>query len=309
VPSRTLVVANPKSRSGATGRRLERTLAHLRGALGEIEVEWTRGPRDAERIAREGVRAGVSRLVVAGGDGTTSEIVTGILEADLGSEVELAVLPMGTGADLIRSLGVPRDLSEAIGRIAEGSRRRIDAGRVRFVDRSGRERTTYFANVASFGVSGLVTELVNHTTKALGGRISFLAGTLRAIARYRPEEVSVVVDGKTVSEGPLILATAANGRYFGSGMHVAPEARVDDGLLDVVSVQGVSRMRLLRDLPHIYRGSHVGRPGVALHRGRCVEARAEPGRVWIEIDGEPLGTLPARVDVLPLALTLVGCAS
>jgi diacylglycerol kinase (ATP) len=302
-----LVVANPTSRSGAARRRLEPILAALRGALGDLEVEWTRGPRDAERIAREGVRAGISRLVVAGGDGTTSEAVTGILQADLGDEVELAVLPLGTGADLIRTLGVSRDVDAAIARIAEGRRRRIDAGRVRFVDRSGRERTTYFANVASFGVSGLVTELVNRTTKVFGGRVSFLAGTLRAIARYRPEEVSLTVDGKVVHEGPLVLATAANGRYFGSGMHVAPEARIDDGLLDVVVVPGISKLQLLGELPRIYRGTHLGVRGVRLHRGRRVEALAEPGRVWIEIDGEPLGTLPAQVDVLPLALTVVGC--
>lgn len=305
--SRTLVVANPRSRSGATGRRFERVLAALRAALGELEVEWTRGPRDAERIAREGTRAGVSRLVVAGGDGTTSEVVTGILQADLGQEVELAVLPLGTGADLVRSLGVPRSLDEAVERIAEGRRRRIDAGRVRFVDRAGEERTTYFANMASFGVSGLVTELVNGTTKAFGGRISFLVGTLRALARYQSQDVSLSVDGKVVHEGPLVLATAANGRYFGSGMHVAPEARIDDGLLDVVVVPDLSKVRLLGELVRIYRGTHLGVRGVMLHRGRRIEASAEPGRVWIEVDGEPLGTLPAQVDVLPLALTVVGC--
>ena len=306
MPGRVLVVANPTSRSGATRRALERAIEGLRQVLGPVEVEWTRGPRDAERIAREGVRAGVERVVVAGGDGTTSEVVTGVLAAGLGDRVELAVLPLGTGSDLIRTLGVPRDLELAIERIARGEARKIDAGRARFVDREGGERTTYFANVASLGMSALVTELVNRTSKALGGRLSFLAGTLRAIARYRPEEVTLRVDGKTVHEGPLTLAAAANGRYFGSGMQVAPEAVIDDGRLDLVVVAGVSKLRLLHELPRVYRGTHLGLRDVALHRGACVEAIAPPGRAWVEIDGEPLGTLPARLDVMPGALRVIG---
>jgi YegS/Rv2252/BmrU family lipid kinase len=304
--ARTLVIANPGSRSGATRRDLPKLEPRLREALGPFEVAWTRGSRDAERIAREAVRAGVERLIVAGGDGTTSEVVTGLLAADLGAYAELAILPLGTGGDLLRTLGLPRDLDLALARIAEGTVTRLDAGRVRFHDAQGRPRTCYFANVASFGVSGLVTELVNRATKALGGRVSFLLGTLRGIVRYRPVPVTIRVDGRSVHEGPLVLATAANGRFFGSGMQVAPAARPDDGLLDVVVVPGISKPRLLRELPRIYRGTHIGVGGVSHHRGARVEADAEPGTVWFEADGEPLGTLPLTVEVVPAALRVLG---
>jgi YegS/Rv2252/BmrU family lipid kinase len=303
---RTLVVVNPASRSGATQRQFASLEPRLRDCLGGFEVEWTRAPRDAERIAREGVRAGIERIVVAGGDGTTSEVVSGLLGAQLGNYAEVAPLPLGTGGDMLRTLGIPRQLDRALEGIAAGSSRKVDAGRVRYTDRSGRQRTTHFLNVTSFGVSGLITELVNRATKAFGGRVSFLLGTLRGIARYQPEEVRIRVQGELVHDGPLVLGTAANGRFFGGGMHVAPRAEPEDGLFDVVVIPGFSKARLLRELPRIYRGTHLEVPEVSLHRGQRIEAEAAPGRVWVEIDGEPLGTLPASIEVLPAAISVLG---
>ncbi len=303
---RTLVVVNPRSRSGATRRQFASLEPRLRDSLGAFEMEWTRSPRDAERIAREGVRAGFERIVVAGGDGTTSEVVSGLLGAKLGDYAEVAPLPLGTGGDLMRTLGIPRKLDRALEGIAAGHSQKIDAGRVRYTDRSGRERTTHFLNVTSFGVSGLITELVNRATKAFGGRVSFLLGTLRGITRYRPEEVRIRVQGELVYEGPLVLGTAANGRFFGGGMQVAPRAEPADGLFDVVVIPGFSKPRLLRELPRIYAGTHLEVPEVSLHRGQRIEAEAAPGRVWVEIDGEPLGTLPASIEVLPSAVSVLG---
>jgi YegS/Rv2252/BmrU family lipid kinase len=303
---RTLVVVNPRSRSGATQRQFASLEPRLRDSLGAFEVEWTRSPRDAERIAREGVRAGFERIVVAGGDGTTSEVVSGLLGAKLGDYAEVAPLPLGTGGDLMRTLGIPRKLDRALEGIAAGHSQKVDAGRVRYTDRSGRERTTHYLNVTSFGVSGLITELVNRATKVFGGRVSFLLGTLRGITRYRPEEVRIRVQGELVYEGPLVLGTAANGRFFGGGMRVAPRAEPADGLFDVVLIPGFSKPRLLRELPRIYTGTHLEVPEVSFHRGQRVEAEAAPGRVWVEIDGEPLGTLPASIELLPSAITVLG---
>ena len=303
---RTLVVVNPRSRSGATRRQFASLEPRLRDSLGGFEVEWTRAPRDAERIAREGVRAGIERIVVAGGDGTTSEVVSGLLGAQLGNYAEVAPLPLGTGGDMLRTLEVPRQLDRALEGIAAGSSKRVDAGRVRYTDREGRQRTVHFLNVTSFGVSGLITELVNRATKALGGRVSFLLGTLRGISRYQPEPVRIRVGGELVHDGPLVLGTAANGRYFGGGMQVAPRAEPTDGLLDVVVIPGFSKARLLRELPRIYRGTHLAVPEVSFHRGQRIEAEAPPGRVWVEIDGEPLGTLPASIEVLPAAISVLG---
>lgn len=306
MPQRTLVIANPRSRNGATGRRWRALEARLRDALGPLEVEHTRGPRDAERLAREGVRAGVDRLLVAGGDGTLSEVVTGLLAAGLAEYATIGLLPLGTGGDFVRSLGVPRDLAGALAHIVAGKTRKVDAGRARFVGTDGAERTAYFVNVASFGISGLTNELVNRTTKRLGGTVSFLIGTLRAIFQYRSEPVTIRVDGEVVHDGRLILATGANGRYFGGGMRIAPEAEIDDGLLDVVIIRDLPIRKLISKLPLIYAGTHLSDPAAVAHRGRVIEAVAEPGVVKLELDGEPLGTLPARYEVLPGALRVFG---
>lgn len=304
--ARTLVIVNPRSRNGVTGRRWKKLEVDVRRALGPLEVEHTGGPRDAERLAREGVRAGVERVVVAGGDGTLNEVVTGLLAADLGRYAQLGVLPLGTGGDFARSLGVPHRLQEALELLSRGETRRIDAGRITYYDASARETRAYFINVASLGISGLTDRLVNEAPKSLGGTVSFMIGTIRAIARYRGAPVVLRVDGELVHEGPLVLATAANGAWFGGGMHVAPGACLDDGWLDVVIVPELSKRQLLAKLPLIYSGKHVNDPGVRSMRGRVIEAVAEVGSVLLDVDGEAMGSLPARLEALPGAIEVVG---
>ena len=303
---RTLVIVNPTSGGGATARRWSAIEAKLKDRLGDLDVERTRGPRDAERIAREGVRAGADLVIAAGGDGTASEVVSGILGAGLGGYAELALLPLGTGGDLARTLGLTGSLDDAIARIARGKARPIDAGRANFVARDGREIATHFVNIASLGVSGLVTQLVNEAPKRFGGRVSFFLGTVRAIARWQPVPVAIRLDGAIVHEGPLHLAAVANGRYFGGGMHVAPAARVDDGLFDLVVFRGEGgKGRLLRRFPLLYSGRHVGLSEVSQQRGVVVEVSTN-SELWLEIDGEPLGRAPARFECLPGALRLRG---
>jgi YegS/Rv2252/BmrU family lipid kinase len=311
--ARTLVIANLRSRSGATARRWNPIEKKLRHAFGPLEIEFTRGPRDAERIAREGVRAGVERIIVAGGDGTLSEVVTGLLSADLGGYAKIGLLPLGTGRDFIRTLGVPNRIDAAIALLVAGETRTIDAGRVRYRASDGEQADRYFANVASFGLSGLVVESVNQGTKVLGGRVSFLIETIRSLFRYRPESVAIRVDGELVFEGPLILAVVANGEFFGGGMRVAPNALLDDGRLDWVLVPELSsnlllsRLRILCKLALLYRGSHIFDRRISHGRGRVIEAQASADRVYMEGDGELLGTLPARIELLPNAITLFGC--
>ncbi|HKJ24506.1 MAG TPA: diacylglycerol kinase family protein [Myxococcota bacterium] len=302
---RTVVVVNPKSRNGATGRGWQRVERALRDALGDLEVERTRAPRDAERVAREAVAAGAERLLVAGGDGTASEVVAGLLGAGLGERVALGFLPLGTGGDWRRTLGTPRGLDAALAAIAAGHERRLDAGRLRYEGADGAgARETHFVNVASGGLSGFVDRLVNETPKTLGGTASFLIGTLRGLAAWSDVGARVRVDGALLHEGPVVLATAANGRYFGGGMHVAPRARPDDGLLDAVVIPGLPKRRLLARMPLLYRGTHLDLPEVSFAQGRVVEI--EPDAPWeLDVDGEPFAARGARFEAVPGALRVL----
>ncbi|MCH8889629.1 MAG: diacylglycerol kinase family lipid kinase [Myxococcales bacterium] len=300
------MIANPRSRNRAASRRLKSLEAKLRSALGPLDIECTRAPRDAERIAREGVRSGIERIIVAGGDGTLSEVVTGLLSAQLGDYAVIGLLPLGTASDFARSLGQPPNVDAAIERLAAGKTLRVDAGRVTYRTDDRQEVTGYFANVASFGLSGVVDELVNRTTKVFGGRMSYMIGTVRGIARYRSGPVSISVDGELVFDGPLAVAAVANGPYFGGGMRIAPNARIDDGVFDWVIVPGMSRCALLRKFPLLYRGSHIRDPQILQGRGRVIEACGVAGPIRLDVDGESLGVLPARFELLPGAIRLIG---
>jgi YegS/Rv2252/BmrU family lipid kinase len=306
MPARALVIANPTSLGRAASRRSKSLEAKLRSALGPLDIEFTRAPRDAERIAREGVRSGIERIIVAGGDGTLSEVVTGLLSAGLGDYAAIGLLPIGTAGDFARGLGEPSDIDASIERLSKGNTIRVDAGRAIYRT-DGREAvTSYFVNIASLGLSGDVAELVNRTGKMLGARLSYLIGSLRGVARYRSEPVSISVDGKRVFEGALAVAAIANGPCFGGGMRIAPNARVDDGVFDWVIVPAMSSLSLLRKIPLLYSGTHLRDPRILHGRGQIVEARAMNGPIRIDVDGESLGTLPARFELLPGAITLLG---
>ncbi len=309
MPAATLAILNPHA--GRASRLLPRIESRLRGSvsasLGGLEIERTRGPRDAGRIAREAVRAGVKRLIVGGGDGTLGEVVTGLLEAGLGEEVELGILPLGSGCDFARTVGVPLDPQRAIDQLAGGVCRRVDAGRIVYRDCPGGERTRYFLNEASFGLSGLIVDWVNRQAKRFGPKTSFALGSLGAIARWPTTAAIVRVDGREVHRGPISLVLAANGRFCGAGMKMAPDAECDDGLFDLVVVAGLSRPRLIWNLPSLYSGQHIGHPVVSVHRGTRIEAEALGEEVApLDVDGEASGELPLSIDLLPRAIGLFG---
>jgi len=302
---RTLVIVNPHSRSGATARRWRRLWPRLREALPSAEVEHTRAARDAERIAREGVRAGIERLVVAGGDGTLNEVASGLLSAELGGYAQIGLLRLGTGGDFARMLRIPRDLDAALACIAAGEERRVDAGHLCYRGPRGDDVPGWFVNVASAGIAASVEDITARTTRALGGSAAFAIGAVRGVLRHRAAPLAVRVDGETLFEGPVVLAAVANGRYFGGGMAIGGDARADDGWLEAVVVPELPKWRLLGKLPSLYRGAHLSDPSVRWRRGRVVELDGEPGSLRVEADGDPRGSVPARMEVVPGALRVI----
>jgi diacylglycerol kinase (ATP) len=246
-------------------------------------------------LAEAAAGAQGSLLVVIGGDGTVNEVVNGVA----GMDAEIAVLPCGTGQDFGRTHGIPSRFDDAVRVALGGETRTIDLGRVEL--ESGTNR--FFANVGSAGMSGSVARRANRMTKRFGGRATFFYALTREFLAWQNTHVVVEVDGGIRREGPMHDVIVANGRYHGGGMKLAPDAQQDDGAFDVVLIGDVTKPDFVTTAPKLYSGRYLSHPKVELLRSPNVTIEAaEP--LPLEVDGEPIGTTPARFEVVPAALRL-----
>jgi len=307
-----LVIVNPASASGATGRAWPSLASELRTHFGAFAVAFTERGGEAVEIAERESRAGRSFIIACGGDGTVSEVANGILRAGEGADsgAELGVMPSGTGGDFRRTLRVPSRAADAARRLREGKTRVLDAGRVKFFNSRGEEESRFFVNVASFGMGGEVIRRVKSreglpagAARLLGGKLSFAAAALQSALTFEKPPVRVSLDGGAETRLTVANFCVANARYFGGGMKIAPTAKLDDGLFDVVAVGDVSAAKVLTNSYRLYLGTHLGMNEVNHARARKVHARAAGGgEVKLEVDGELVGRLPAEFEILPGAL-------
>lgn len=307
-----LVIVNPASANGATGEAWPGMASDLRRHFGPFEVAFTKREGEAVEIAESEARGGRKLVVAAGGDGTVSEVANGILRArqGSGSDAELGVLPSGTGGDFRRTLKIGTRAAEAALSLREGVTRALDAGRVRFTNERGEEESRFFVNVASFGMGGEVIRRVKSrsglpagASRLLGGKLSFAAAAVRATLAFEKPLVRISVDGGRESSLKVTNFCVANARFFGGGMKVAPKAKMDDGLFDVVAIGDMSAPAVLANSYRIYLGTHLGLRDVHHALARRVNAHAAAcEEVKLEIDGEIAGRLPAEFEILPGAL-------
>jgi YegS/Rv2252/BmrU family lipid kinase len=300
---RTIVIVNPKSQGGRLGARWPELQATIARAF-SFEPAITQGPGDATRLTREALRSGAQRVVAIGGDGTINEVVNGFF-ADgraIAPDATFGVIPFGTGGDFRRTVNLPLELADAAQVIAAEHRKQLDVGRLELTAPDGTRAIRMFANIASFGVSGVVDRYVNQSSKKLG-RLSFGLATARAMWSYKNQRVQMIFDGKDRVEMTINTVAVANGRYFGGAMMVAPNAEVDDGLFDVIAMGDFGFTDLLKSR-RLYKGTHLTMDKVSARRARVVEAEpVDPGAtVELDVDGECLGRLPARFELVPASL-------
>ena len=314
-PSITLVV-NPHAGAGRGAAVLPAVERALRDLGARVTVARTAASEDATRLVREAIAAGTEGIAVIGGDGTLSEATNGFFvkgEA-IPTNVWLGPVSVGTGGDFRKSLGAGNvgtgraRVDEVVGRMWRAAVRPIDVGHLAYVGNDGSQRERTFLNITSFGIGGLVDRLVNDSPKWMGGGPAFFIGSARALVRYRPQRVRMTVDDRAPREATITNVAVCNGRFFGGGMHIAPDARLDDGRFDVVTMHAVSLGRAARLTPRLYRGTHIGEDGVGFERGRVVSAEPiDPNEhVLLDVDGEAPGRLPARFEVRSGALRLRG---
>ncbi|MGB8507662.1 MAG: diacylglycerol kinase family protein [Pyrinomonadaceae bacterium] len=309
-----LVIVNPASAGGATGDAWPGIASELRRHFGPFSCAFTKGSRDAVEIARREAVAGRTLIIACGGDGTISEVANGILQS--GADAELGILPSGTGGDFRRTLKLPARTADAALALRQGRARRMDVGRVSFVNGEGAGESRYFLNVASFGMGGAVIERVKENSslpgrsaRLLGGKLSFAAAAFQTAITFTKPSVRVQLDGGLESRLVVANFCVANAQYFGGGMRVAPEAKINDGLFDVVAIGDLSPLSILTNSYRVYLGTHLGMSEVRHTRARKVSAKAAgTDGVKLEVDGELVGTLPADFEIIPGALR-VRCPS
>jgi YegS/Rv2252/BmrU family lipid kinase len=298
-----LLIVNPASDHGATGRNLAAIARQVRATLGEFETLLTRSVGDGAALGREAVDAGRRLVVAVGGDGTASEVVDGLLSRSYRGE--FGFIPRGSGGDFRRSVGIPADVPGAARQLVAPGRRQVDLGRIEFTALDGRRSVRHFCNVASCGISAVVARNVNAGTKVLGGHLAFKLASARALLGWHDQAIRWRVDGGPWVEDAVTALSVCNARYFGGGIMVSPGADMEDGLLDVTVWKGYGLVDFVLQQPKLYDGRHVQLAKTRLLRGREIEVEPLGGaRVLLEADGEQPGLLPARFTVLPAALTL-----
>ena len=293
---RVALLVNPSAGRGA-GRRLAPDVhERLRQAGTQCEIQFTSGPGEMRALVAAALREGADCVAVAGGDGSVNEAVNGYVGAARENQA-LAVIPLGTGNDFAKMLGVGNDWRHACERIASGRRRRVDAGRC---------NGHVFANGIGAGFDAQVALEANGIRWLRGNGVYGVALARTLLLRYSTPNARIVHDGGVI-EGRITMLAAANGTTYGGAFRIAPGADIADGMLDLMVAEQLSRVGIIGFIPHVLRGSHVGRKGVTMVRTRRLVVETDEPLV-VHADGEIIDRTAKRleVDVLPGALLVPG---
>ena len=306
------VILNPVAGAGKASKVWPEFEAELERQVGTFDLRRTTRPDEAVLIAEAMARDGYELIVAAGGDGTISETADGILRTRDGASAaaRLGILPCGTGSDLARTLNLDGTPAAAVQRLTQGTGRLIDAGRVSFSN-GGKKTERHFINISSLGLSGPTSRAVNAAKRsdASSGQLVFMWHTIKELIKYQFQTVRITIDDLAPIEAKIALVAAANGRFFGGGMMIAPDAVEDDGMLDLVIFRGGTKLKLIMDLRLLYTGRHRNHPLVTILRGKkiLVEPAGDPAlnTSLLDVDGEAPGQIPALFEVVPRAIRVM----
>lgn len=299
-------IVNPQSAAGRTKKVWPSIARQVTAALGEVSVRFTTGPGDATHQARAALEEGHRLLVSVGGDGTNNEVINGMFEEDGSPVCEdacFAFYPSGSGGDLRRSLYAPPSPEALIELIQKGHSRPIDLGVAHFSDAHGVPQTRFFLNISSFGISSMVNHKVHRSSKPFGGAVAFYSATIASFFQFQNPRLTFSLDDGPPQTEVCHLAVVANGRYFGGGMKVAPDASMDDGLFEFVKIGDMSRSELMVHSSKLYKGTHIHLDKVEVQQASKVSIDG-PKELLIDVDGELPGRLPVTFSLLPGQLKL-----
>jgi diacylglycerol kinase (ATP) len=296
----TVMIVNPASSAGRTARQWPEIAKRAKAHGLEVDVRLTEQRGHATALAREAAGRGVPLVLAVGGDGTVSEVANGLAGGD--GTTELAIVQRGSGCDIMRTFGIPKDADRALEIAARAPARTIDLGRVEYAGRDGETDSRHFINIASAGLTGVAADRVNRSGKPLGATVAFGWAAVATFVGYRNSRFRIRIDDEQLDQ-VCNNAIVGNCRYFAGGMKILPDADPADGLLDVLVWGDVSKLDLALNLHKLYRGTHTGHPKATMRRARRVTVTPESA-LPIEVDGEQPGLTPATFEIVPSALRL-----
>jgi diacylglycerol kinase (ATP) len=294
-PLRALLVSNPAAGGGRPPRLLPAVLERLRAAGVEVESHQTTSLDDARQAAREAALGGCTAVVAMGGDGTVGACAAGLGEAGPDGGAALGMIPAGGGNDVARNLGLPYgDPLAAAAMLPRLRRRRVD------LVRAG-ERL--FLNSAGAGFDSEASRFANERLARAPYRLRYIGAMLAELALWRPACFQLTLDGRPLEARGWLVAIG-NGQSYGGGMRIAPDARLDDGLVDVVIIGDLSKPAFLATFPKIYSGRHLEHPAISVRRAARVELAADRP-LAVHLEGELAGTVPVTFEVVPGAIQVL----
>ena len=305
---KTTVIVNPCAGNGRTAKIWQSVESALKQSIGPFKSIQTTCRGEAKHLTRQELENGVLRVVAVGGDGHLNEVINGFIENDLpvNSDAALSFLMTGTGCDFQRSLGIPANWQSAVENLKQAQVRQIDLGKVTFTKLDSTKQVRYFDNIASFGLSGAVDRFIENSRPPafLKGTPLFLWATIKTVLTHPNQTVKFQIDDGPEQQIKTRLVLLANGRYFGGAMLAAPEAELDNGMLDLLMLKEISLAKFLWHLPKIYKGTHLNIPEVFFQKVRKFTASSTE-QIILDIDGESPGYLEATFEVLPRILKLI----
>ncbi len=301
---KTKLIVNPTSGRGRLIKRWPEIQEALKAERFEYDAVLTERRGHATELARAALDAGFDLIVAVGGDGTLNEVANGLLAngKPVNPAAVLGVISSGTGSDLVRTIGLPRDVISAARHLAHATGSCwLDIGEMTY-GVEGKEVRRCFCNVAGMGFDAEVVDRVERNGKRGGGTLPYLAALVSTVSSYKNKDVRLEIDGDC-HQGRMNSVVVCNGQYFGGGMRIGPNALVDDGLFDVIVLGDFSTAEVLANTPKIYSGAHLALDKVSEYRGRCVRVEAAQ-RMLIQADGEAIGPGPTTFTLLPRAIAL-----
>lgn len=300
------IIVNPVSANKTTIKEwpgYERALSEA-GYI--FETGLTEYPGHAAEMAKKALKLGYKTIMSVGGDGTMNEVVNGFFEDGslINENSRLVVFSRGTGSDLIRTLGIDKNIESLLEVLARDQEKQLDVGHLSFFCADGSMSERYFLNVADIGIGAETANRVNKHSKRLSGFISFMLGTLSTVLMYKNINFEVLIDDSMKLNEIMNSVIIANGKYFGGGMMVAPDAVMDDGFFDIIILGNLSKLDIIKSFPLIYKGKHMKHPKLTHYKGRKVEVKSGV-KGLIEVDGEIPGRDDAVFELKPKALKIL----